>query len=55
MDFEIQFGKYRIEQGDNNPCEYPEKLWLFNEAGEGMEIRNSALEEMLDDYFKQNF
>ena len=55
MDIEIQFGKYRIEQGENNPCQYPEKLWLFNEAGEGMEIRSSVLEALLDDYFKKNF
>ena len=55
MNFYFHFGKYRIEHGDDNPCEYPEKLWLFNDANEGMEIRSSALEAMLDDYFKQNF
>ena len=55
MDIEIQFGQYRIEQGDANPCEFPEKLWLFNESDGGMEIRSAAIESILDDYFKQNF
>ena len=52
---EIQIGEYRIVQGDDNPCEHPEKLWLYRDGGEGMEIRSSALESLLDDYFKQNF
>ncbi len=52
---ELKIGKYIIHQGDQNPCEYPEKLWLFNEGGEGMEIRTENLESVLDKFFKENF
>ena len=52
---EIQVGGYEIHQGDDHPCSHPEQLWLFNAAGEGLEVRVKALEEVLDKFFKENF
>ena len=55
MDIELQIGGYVIHQGDQNPCEHPEQLWLYNAKGEGMEVRVDALERALDAFFKDNF
>lgn len=55
-DLEIQIGRYRIEQGDRNPCEYPEKLWLFSDGTNGgMEVRAENIEPLLDYFFKTHF
>ena len=49
------FGKYRIEQGENNPCENKDQLWLYNGIGEGMEVRSADIESLLDKFFKDCF
>jgi len=55
MNIELQIGGYVIQQGDKNPCSHPEQLWLYNEVGEGMEVRVKQLEAALDIFFKEHF
>lgn len=55
MNVSMWFGKFHLEQGEDNPCEHEDELWLYNEQGEGCEIRSSDVEEALAEVWRKRF
>lgn len=49
MQILIEFGEYQLTRYDD------ESWWMEHKDGEGMQIPDSNLEKLLQDYFKENF